>query len=122
MRTRTTLYDEVGGKPAIGPIVDDFYDRIMSDTNLQGFFKGKDMARLKAHQRALVTVALGGVSEAYTGQMMKPAHSGLAIDHDSFDRVLGHFYDALCSRGIAEITAEKALAILEALRDDVVQA
>lgn len=122
MSAKPTLYDEVGGQAAIGPIVDDFYDRILADVHLKPFFEGRNMARLKAHQRALVTVALGGTSEAYTGQMMGPAHSRLAIDHDSFDRVLVHFSGALSARGVDEITVEKAVAILEALRGDVVQA
>lgn len=122
MSTKPTLYDEVGGKAAIGPIVDDFYDRILADPDLQAFFHGRNMARLKSHQRALVTVALGGTSEAYTGQMMGPAHSGLHIDHASFDRVLEHFAGALAARGVDEISVEKAVAILEALRGDVVQA
>lgn len=122
MSARQTLYDEVGGKPAIGPIVDDFYDRILSDPNLVAFFQGKEMAELKRHQRALVTVALGGVSETYTGKMMRPAHTGLNIDEDSFDRVLTHFGDTLLARAVNPVSVEKALAILDALRDDVVQA
>ncbi|MBV9315467.1 MAG: group 1 truncated hemoglobin [Pseudonocardia sp.] len=122
MSARQSLYDEVGGKPAIVPIVDDFYRRILADPHLVQFFHGIDMAELKRHQRALVTVALGGVSENYTGRMMRPAHDGLNIDEDSFDRVLTHFSDTLLARNVNPISVEKALAILEALRHDVVQA
>jgi len=122
MSARQSLYDEVGGKPAIAPIVDDFYNRILADPHLVGFFQGKDMAGLKRHQRALVTVALGGVSETYTGKMMRPAHEGLKIDEDSFDRVLTHLSDTLLARGVNPVSVEKVLAILEALRHDVVQA
>jgi hemoglobin len=122
MSARQSLYDEVGGRPAITPIVDDFYNRILGDPHLVAFFHGRDMAGLKRHQRALVTVALGGVSETYTGKMMAPAHEGLNIDEDSFDRVLTHFGDTLLARDVNPISVEKALAILEALRDDVVQA
>jgi hemoglobin len=120
--TKQTLYDEVGGKPAVSAIVEDFYDRILADPNLTHFFEGRDMNKLKRHQRALVTVALGGTSEAYTGQMMAPAHRGLNIDDDSFDRVLDHFANALLAREVRPVTVEKAVAILEALRTDVVQA
>jgi hemoglobin len=119
---RQSLYDEVGGKPAIGPIVDDFYNRILADADLVAFFHGIEMATLKRHQRALVTVALGGVSETYTGKMMRPAHTGLNIDDHSFDRVLTHFGDTLLARDVNPVSVEKALAILEALREDVVQA
>jgi hypothetical protein len=54
--------------------------------------------------------------------MMGPAHAGLAIDHEAFDRVLVHLGDALAARDVRPITIDKVLAILEALRGDVVQA
>lgn len=118
---RQTLYDEIGGKPAVTAVVGDFYDRLLADPNLKRFFAGQDMEKLKSHQRALVTVALGGTDDLYTGRMMGPAHAGLGIDNDSFDRVLAHLSDALAAAQVVPITIEKILAILEALRGDVVQ-
>lgn len=122
MSTKQTLYDEVGGKPAVAAIVEDFYDRILADPNLVDYFTGKDMAGLKRHQRAMVTVALGGASDTYRGRMMTPAHAGLAITDDAFDRVLEHLADALGARQVRPLTIEKVLAILDALRGDIVQA
>lgn len=118
---RSTLYDEVGGKPAVAAIVDDFYERLLADPSLVQYFAGKDMKRLKSHQRALVTVALGGTSEAYLGKMMAPAHAELSIDDTAFDSVLGHLEDTLVARDVVGVTVEKIIAILEALREDVVQ-
>jgi hemoglobin len=78
------------------------------------------MRRLKAHQRALVTVALGGTSEEYTGRMMQPAHAGMAITHEAFDKVLDHLEAVLLGAGVAPVTAAKVLALLQPLRGDVV--
>jgi hemoglobin len=122
LSTKQTLYDEIGGKPAVAAIVDDFYDRILADPNLTGFFAGKDMDGLKRHQRAMVTVALGGASDTYRGRMMAPAHAELGIHDDAFDRVLNHLADTLEARQVRPLTIEKVLAILEALRGDIVQA
>lgn len=121
MSTRQTLYDEIGGKPAVAAVVDDFYERILSDAHLREFFEGKDMDGLKRHQRALVTVALGGASDIYRGRMMAPAHAGLGIHNDAFDRVLDHLAGALAAKQVRPVTIEKVLAILDALRGDVVQ-
>lgn len=55
---RGTIYDEIGGEPAVTAVVDAFYDRLVADPDLLSYFGGRDMPRLKAHQRALVTVAL----------------------------------------------------------------
>jgi hemoglobin len=119
---RSTIYDEIGGAPAVTAVVDAFYERLVADDDLSAYFAGKDMARLKAHQRALVTVALGGTSEEYKGKMMHPAHAGLAITNEAFDKVLDHLLAVLTDVGVPAVTSAKILAILEPLRTDVVQA
>src|SRR5215210_3068273 len=118
---RSTIYDEIGGEPAVTAVVDAFYERLIADPDLMPYFDGRDMARLKAHQRALVTVALGGTSEKYTGRMMQPAHAGLAITDEAFDKVLDHLLAVLTGAGVAPVTSAKILAILQPLRTDVVQ-
>jgi hemoglobin len=118
---RSTIYDEIGGAPAVTAVVEAFYERLVDDTDLAAYFAGKDMARLKAHQRALVTVALGGTSEEYNGKMMHPAHAGLAITNEAFDKVLDHLLAVLTDVGVPAVTSAKILAILEPLRTDVVQ-
>lgn len=117
----TTIYDEIGGAPAVATVVDLFYQRLVADPAVNHYFAGKEMARLKAHQRALVTVALGGVSETYTGRLMGPAHAGLNITSDAFDRILIHLEAVLVDAGVAPITVGKIMAILEPLRPEVVQ-
>ncbi len=118
---RTTIYDEIGGAPAVTVVVDAFYERLVADPDLTSYFAGRDMARLKAHQRALVTVALGGTSEQYNGRMMHPAHAGLSITDAAFDKVLDHLLAVLTAAGVPPVTSAKILAILQPLRSDVVQ-
>ncbi len=119
---RRTIYDEIGGAPAVEAVVDALYERLIADPGLMAYFDGRDMARLKDHQRALVTVALGGTSEEYAGRMMQPAHAGLAVTHEAFDKVLDHLLAVLTDAGVPAVTAAKILAILQPLRTDVVQA
>jgi hemoglobin len=118
---RGTIYDEIGGAPAVTAVVDAFYERLNADPDLMTYFQGHDMARLKAHQRALVTVALGGTSEQYNGRMMQPAHAGMAITNEAFDKVLDHLLAVLTGAGVSPVTAAKILAILQPLRTDVVE-
>jgi hemoglobin len=119
---RGTIYDEIGGAPAVDAVVEAFYERLLADTSLVPYFAGKDMTRLKAHQRALVTVALGGTSEEYTGRMMHPAHEGVGITDEAFDAVIDHLVAVLDGVGVRPVTVAKILAILQPLRRDVVQA
>lgn len=116
-----TIYDEIGGAPAVAAVVDVFYEKLLVDPSVRHYFAGKDLARLKAHQRSLVTVALGGMSETYTGRLMGPAHAGLDITDEAFDTILSHLDDSLTGAGVSATTVAKVLAILEPLRPDVVQ-
>ncbi len=118
---RGSIYDEIGGAPAVGALVDGLYERLIADPDLMAYFDGRDMAGLRAHQRALVTIALGGTTEEYGGRMMQPAHAGLAVTNEAFDKVLGHLQAALIGAGVAPATSSKVLAILQPLRTDVVQ-
>ena len=119
---RSTIYDEIGGAQAVDVVVEAFYQRLLADPGLLSYFEGRDMTRLKAHQRALLTVALGGTAEEYGGRMMHPAHAGLAITHAAFDRVLEHLAAVLRDAGVPPSSTDKVLAILRPLRTDVVQA
>ena len=119
---KTTIYDQIGGEPAVNAVVEELYLRLLADPDLLSYFQGRDMTRLKAHQRALVTVALGGTSEEYSGRMMHPAHAGLAITNEAFDKVLDHLASVLTGAGVPEVTTANILAILHPLRTDVVQA
>ena len=119
---RSSLYDEIGGEPAVAAVVEDLYRRLLADPDLVPYFEGRDLARLKAHQRALVTVALGGTDEEYTGRMMHPAHAGLGITDAAFDKVLTHLGAVLADHGVPVATADSIVAILQPLRTDIVQA
>lgn len=116
-----TIYEEIGGAPAVATVVDLFYQQLLADPAVNHYFEGKDLARLKAHQRALVTVALGGVSESYTGRMMGPAHAGLAITDEAFDTILEHLEAVLLAVDVMPTTVAKIMAIIEPLRPDVVE-
>ena len=118
---RSTMYEEIGGAPAVDAVVDALHERLIADPDLMAYFDGRDMAGLKAHQRALLTVALGGTSEEYGGRMMQPAHAGLAITDEAFDKVLDHLAAVLTGAGVPPVTSAKILAILQPLRTDVVQ-
>ena len=53
-------YAAVGGAPAIAAVVERFYQLVLGDERLRGFFDGVEMVRLKRHQVALVSQVMGG--------------------------------------------------------------
>jgi len=46
----TSIYDAIGGEPALVAVVDDFYLRVTGDPELTRFFAGTNMAKLKGRQ------------------------------------------------------------------------
>ncbi len=120
-RERVSLFDMLGKEPAISAVVDDFYDRVLSDHVLEPWFRAIDLDLLKAHQREYLAVALGG-PERYEGRSLREAHSGLAITPAAFDRLMDHLADALAATGADEHSALAVTKRLRTMRAAVVHA
>ena len=56
----TSIYDAIGGEPALVAVVDDFYVRVTGDPELARFFAETNMAKLKGRQVEFFAAALGG--------------------------------------------------------------
>ena len=48
--TSSTMYQKLGGAPAIQGVVDEFYTRVFADDEVNGFFEGINKQRLNRHQ------------------------------------------------------------------------
>jgi hemoglobin len=114
-----SIYDSIGGGPAVHAAVDDFYARVLADPRLAPFFARVDLRQLKAHQRAFIAAAIGG-SEIYEGRDMAAAHAGLAITDAHFDAVVAHLVDTLTGLGVPAETIGQIGGALAPLRCDIV--
>jgi hemoglobin len=57
----TSIYDSIGGEPALITVVDDLYQRVTADPKLAGFFAGTNMAKLKGRQVEFFAAALAAL-------------------------------------------------------------
>ncbi|MBV9451717.1 MAG: group 1 truncated hemoglobin [Streptosporangiaceae bacterium] len=117
----TSLYDTIGGEPALVAVVDDFYDRVLDDPDLAGFFLGTNMTRLKGRQVDFFAAALGG-PHTYSGATMRQAHQGRGIGQRHFDLVAGHLAGALTAAGVPDDQVGRILATIAPLADEIVSA
>ena len=115
------IYDEIGGRDGVAAAVDTFYGHVMGDEVLAPYFAATDLRRQKAHLRAFLATAVGG-PEVYAGRPMGPAHAGLGITDDAFDRVVGHLVTTLSGLGVAPETIGAIGGRLAPLRADIVGA
>ena len=113
-----TIYREIGGREAVEAVVDDFYDRVLSDEQLVEFFEGMDMEALRAHQVQFISSVAGGPVE-YSGADMREAHAHLDITEADFDAVAEHLERALQGNGVDDDNVEAILTEVAALKDPV---
>ncbi len=110
----TTIYHQLGGHEALEVVVADFYDRVLADDQLAGFFTGTNMARLKGKQVEFFAAALGG-PEPYTGAPMRQVHQDRGITMRHFNLVAGHLAASLGAAGVPQDTAAQILAAIAPL-------
>jgi hemoglobin len=114
-----TIYEEIGGEPAVSAAVEIFYGKVLNDPRLAGYFDRVDMADLQAHQRAFIGAAIGG-PELYEGRSMKEAHAGMGITGHDFDAVVGHLGDTLTELGVPGATIGTIAGALAPLKAEIV--
>jgi len=117
----SSIYEQLGGAPAIEAAVDDFYRRVLRDEELRPFFDDIDMDKQRRKQAGFLTMVTGGPNE-YTGRDMRTAHAhlldrGLADRH--VDLVIKHLGETLAGLGVAPELVGQVAAVAESVRDDV---
>jgi len=117
----SSVYESLGAEVGIRKAVDEFYDRVVADPRLVGYFSGVDMTALRRHQVDMLSAATGG-PRRYTGKDMAAAHAGLRINGEAFDQVVGHLTATLTALGAPDGTITGVLAALGPLRPAIVTA
>ena len=113
-----SLYLEIGGQDAVTAAVDEFYKRVMSDSELEEFFADTNMEVQKKHQVNFLTMALGGPKK-YSGRDMRKAHEHMNLLDHHFDLIKKHLSETLEYLGVPCEKIKKTMDIVEPLRNDV---
>lgn len=116
-----TIFSQIGGYEALEVVVADFYDRVLADSELAGFFTGTNIARLKGKQVEFFAAALGG-PDPYTGAPMRQVHQGRGITMHHFTLVAGHLAASLGAAGVPAETSEQILGAIAPLSADIATA
>ena len=114
-----SLFEQLGGMEALTAAVDEFYERVLADPELEPFFRRTNMAWLRKRQVQFFAQALGGPAR-YRGRDMKTAHEHLAIQPGHFDRVVGHLGDALRELRVPASLIDGVIAAVVPLKPDIV--
>ena len=78
-----SLYERLGGQPAISAVIDDFAGRVLADTRINAKFAKSDPNRLVTNLKSFVCKATGGPCK-YEGKDMTAAHKNMAVTNGEF--------------------------------------
>lgn len=116
-----TLYESLGGQPAVEAAVDIFYRKMLTDDRVARFFESVDMDRQAAKQKAFLTMVFGGPAN-YSGKDMTQAHAHLlakGLDDSHVTIVIEHLGGTLRELGVSDDLIGQVAALAESVRDDV---
>jgi hemoglobin len=116
-----SLYERLGGEAAVEAAVVRFYDKVMGDPSLAGFFEHMDLGAQINKQIAFMKMAFGGPN-TYTGRDLRTAHAKLVargLGDAHFDAVAKHLSDTLIELGVAQDVRDDVLGIVGSTRQDV---
>jgi hemoglobin len=113
-----TLYARIGGEPTITRLVNKFYDRVLSDSELAPFFKNSTMEKLCCMQTEFFRAALDGPVN-YTGLSIVRAHQGRGIKVRHFNLFAQHLLATLKELNISPGDIESIIARINLQANDV---
>jgi len=118
-KPEASLYDRLGGKPAITAVVDDFVGNVAADSRINGFFGRANVPHLKMMLVDQICEASGGPCK-YTGRDMKSAHAGMGIDDAQFGALVEDLVKSLDKFKVPAREKNELLAALGSMKKDIV--
>ena len=115
-----SLYDRLGGEPAIKAVVDQFVANVVADDRINKYFANANVDHLKMSLVSQLGQASGGPLH-YDGRDMKTVHAGMGIDEAAFDALVEDLISALDQFKVGEKEKGELLAILQPMKGDIVE-
>jgi hemoglobin len=116
-----SLYDRLGGKPAITAVVDQFVANVAADNRINHFFAKTEPVAFKAKLVDQICEASGGPC-TYTGKDMKAAHAGRGIKDADFNALVEDLVAALDQFKVPEQEKGELLGLLGPMKTAIVEA
>jgi hemoglobin len=113
-----SIYEKIGGEPAVDAAVDIFYRKVLSDDRISHFFESTDMAKMAQSQKAFLTLAFGGPN-SYTGKDMREAHKHMNLTEEHFNAVAECLVGTLEELNVPQELIDEVVAVALSVKDDV---
>lgn len=114
-----TLYQRLGGQPAIVAVVDDFVANVAADRRINRYFAHANIPALKAALVDQICQATGGPC-VYQGPPMRVVHHRMHVTNRAFNDLVGDLVKTLNKFNVPQPEQQELLGILGPLRADIV--
>jgi hemoglobin len=116
---QASLYDRLGGKPAITAVVDDFIKNVAADKRINAFFAHTDIPPFRQKLIDFFCVGTGGPC-TYMGRDMKTAHAGMGVRSRDFNALVADLGKTLKKFKVPAREQTELVAILGPMNKDIV--
>jgi hemoglobin len=116
-----SLFDQLGGAPAVEAAVDIFYRKVLSDDRVSFFFDDVDMDHQIAKQKGFLTMAFGG-PQALTSFDLRRVHAPLlkkGLNDMHFNVIAELLTATLNDLNVDPALTARVIAIAESTRANV---
>lgn len=119
-----SLYDRLGGQPAITKVVDGFVAKAATDPKVDFFRGGRyakmDVPTFKKHLVQFLSQAFGAKNVKYEGRDMKSTHTGMKITEAQFNALAGDLQATLKEAGVPAKETGEVMAIAASTKGQIV--
>jgi hemoglobin len=118
-RADKTLYESMGGEPALRVALDHFADIVVADDRINFTFAEANMAKFKQLLFEQLCNLSGGPCK-YTGRDMRTSHVKLKINNAEFNALAEDLYISLGQAGVPYRLQNKLMALLAPMQHEIV--
>jgi hemoglobin len=115
-----SLFDRLGGRPAIEAVVDELFLRIAADESLNAPFAVSHVPRTRIRLIEMICAAAGGPCN-YSGRDMKSAHHGMGVTQAQFNALAGHLSATLQKLKVPKREQDELFALIAPTQKDIVE-
>jgi len=124
-KSSKSLYDRLGGQPAVDAVASGLVDRILADSRVNKWFahaasSPENTKAYKAKLSSFICKAVGGPCD-YTGQDMVTAHKGRGVTDDAFGAVAENLSKTLDQLKVPEPEKREVMTLVGSLKPSIVQ-
>ncbi len=119
-----TLWKRLGGLSSIDAVIDVYYGKVLGDPVLQPLFAGTVLEVIQGHQRDYLSEIAGGLDKCHADdpRLGHPQLGAPGLAESHFTTLAVYFRESLQALEIDAATVDEFMALLEATREQILEA